>query len=950
MTKLLRFAGVALLALTIGVFGCGDDDDPVAPTVTVTVPTPPTPPTPPPPPLAATMTPDAQTIGVGGTVVFAVSVSGGVAGEAATWTCASSDPSKATVSVVPVGCQATAVAVGGTSITAVVTKGGATTNAGAGLTITEDAVESAFMALASIEDSDDDDAVLSGKVSVTLNVERGDETLMQLSVLVDGVVAAILPFGDISAVAAPQDEPAQQAAVHAFVLSFNSAEYDAVTGEPTYMNGERTISAELMVAGKDEPYRSGAHAREFDNDDGYIVTADLGDNSAIGDDGRQWYGGPDNGTIDITALSVSYGGGSVTTVSANFCGEDATDSNGADGFTFEFECKDRESNTDADEGAVGDMLTLSSPGAAGVILNDDHPFPAFVDFVGPTESPIIVANRNGREAGWLNEAVALTGEVDADKDDDENWLVEGADETGGIGGYKTMLRIGEDLEAALEASPGSALPAESADNDSYCAVASATDDLGNMSELPDDDADCRAAPAGADALVDDDNDMATPDVYGYDETPDVVTDMVTDLSGQTLEFGVDTTDPTIEFDDGPEEGGRYNNAAPIPSGNTDGTEFIVDDDESDVGNSGLSEGADATPVMVTVRRRGTDNKVVCPMIGDNGDVDNTNNDDDCEGMPLGQGTRLSFGSPAAGSYMLDASVQDKAGNSASADPIAFVFDNEAARTTAPAVSGDITAGERFQMVASLNDNLSIRDYYVTVNFGTDTELGVGIPVPVDAIDANPRTSRNHTVLVPAIGFGTPTPIMAPYAGTQSALAATIQVISGVTVGVRDQTQAAYTESTGGVFPTVTAPAEDKGFGADANFTFALSVDDVCVEGDADDCTVADEPTTSDLEFVATRADGTFRDPFERVDFWMQDVNGQHWLLGSDDSGASGRNDDNDRTWTYSLNNVSGAMLYMMTRAAGFEDAADDTYTVRAFAVNGDDVALMASDEVVIDPD
>ena len=111
------------------------------------------------------------------------------------------------------------------------------------------------------------------------------------------------------------------------------------------------------------------------------------------------------------------------------------------------------------------MLTLSSPGEDGVILNDDHPFPAFVDFVGPTNSPIIVANRNGREDGWLNAAVALTGEVDADEDDDENWLVEGADETGGIGGYNVMLRIGEDLEAALEASPGSALPAESEDSE-----------------------------------------------------------------------------------------------------------------------------------------------------------------------------------------------------------------------------------------------------------------------------------------------------------------------------------------------------------------------------------------------------------------------------------------------------------------------------------------------------
>ena len=130
------------------------------------------------------------------------------------------------------------------------------------------------------------------------------------------------------------------------------------------------------------------------------------------------------------------------------------------------------------------MLTISSPGEEGVILNDDHPFPAFVDFVGPTNSPIIVANRNGRENGWLNAAVALTGEVD-DEDDDDNWLVEGADETGGIGGYNMMLRMGEDLEKALEASPGSALPAESAANDSYCAIASATDDLGNESDLPD---------------------------------------------------------------------------------------------------------------------------------------------------------------------------------------------------------------------------------------------------------------------------------------------------------------------------------------------------------------------------------------------------------------------------------------------------------------------------------
>ena len=152
-----------------------------------------------------------------------------------------------------------------------------------------------------------------------------------------------------------EGEREAQQAVHPFVLSFNSAEYNA-EGEPAYMNGERTISAELVVTSSDEPFGSLPREVEFDNDDGYVVTVDLGENSDIGDDGRQWYGGPGNGTIDITALPVSYSGGSPTSVSANFCGEDVPGSDGSDGYTFEFKCEDRESNTDADKGVFGEVL------------------------------------------------------------------------------------------------------------------------------------------------------------------------------------------------------------------------------------------------------------------------------------------------------------------------------------------------------------------------------------------------------------------------------------------------------------------------------------------------------------------------------------------------------------------------------------------------------------------
>ena len=54
------------------------------------------------------------------------------------------------------------------------------------------------------------------------------------------------------------------------------------------MNGEYTISAELRVTGGrtgEETISSNAVTVAFDNDDAWAVTADLGDNSAVGDDG-----------------------------------------------------------------------------------------------------------------------------------------------------------------------------------------------------------------------------------------------------------------------------------------------------------------------------------------------------------------------------------------------------------------------------------------------------------------------------------------------------------------------------------------------------------------------------------------------------------------------------------------------------------------------------------------
>ena len=167
------------------------------------------------------------------------------------------------------------------------------------------------------------------------------------------------------------------------------------------------------------------------------VTADLGDNSAVGDDGRRWYGGPTNGVIQIAALPVRFSGEPVSAVTVNFCFEDITDSEAP--YEFAFDCE-------GVEAGVGTPL-ISTGGTSGDILNiDDLPFPAFIDFVGPARPPVIAANPNGREDGWINAAVSLTAARRRDTDD--AWMVAPRDrgDGGGVGGYNMMVRFGRGPE------------------------------------------------------------------------------------------------------------------------------------------------------------------------------------------------------------------------------------------------------------------------------------------------------------------------------------------------------------------------------------------------------------------------------------------------------------------------------------------------------------------------
>ena len=119
----------------------------------------------------------------------------------------------------------------------------------------------------------------------------------------------------------------------------------------------------------------------------------------------------------------------------------------------------------------------------------------------------------------------------------------------------------------------------------------------------------------------------------------------------------------------------------------------------------------------------------------------------------------------------------------------------------------------------------------------------------------------------------------------------------------------------------------------------------------EECDDDDAETSVKIEVRARAgASGTFGNPFERVDFWVTDINGVSWRVGSDASGTSGRvggdADENARyrTWTYSVT-LPGTMLNMATRPG---IGGNQVPMIRAIAVNDNNVGLLESTGVAID--
>jgi hypothetical protein len=205
-------------------------------------------------------------------------------------------------------------------------------------------------------------------------------------------------------------------------------------------------------------------------------------------------------------------------------------------------------------------------------------------------TPTLVQNPRIRQNGWINAAVGVLA-VNTGSAATANNLITAGTADGGVGGYAPQVRVaasslGGTVDAALATAPLTTAAAAatgalspSLTKDSYCGVWSATDALGNESNLP-------ATGAGI---------VCTPTV--------VPSNTATGPLGATnvqasMQFGVDIAPPTITMGAASIAAGTSGTAV---VGGTVGTEFQVTvTDTGVVGNSGMQATA---PVIGTVTIR-----------------------------------------------------------------------------------------------------------------------------------------------------------------------------------------------------------------------------------------------------------------------------------------------------------------------------------------------------------
>jgi hypothetical protein len=869
MNKLNRFlwTGVVLVGAA-----CGDD-------VTVAPP-----PEPPPPGIrAVTVAPDGATIGIGEHLTFTAAVTTDPGAAAPTIAWSSSNTAIATVDANGV---ATGVAVGSVGIRATATSGTSTGSGVATLNVSTTSVTPATVSIQSVEQNGAPANLLDldNQVDVRVNLERGGESVQKVQLLVDGTVVQEQAFASASAQAS-----APETAIEEIVFPWNTADFDPATGTPKFLNGNHTLSAKVITAQNETGTGSPTLQVRLDNSNRGVWKVEILDGAtALDDGGLLW----ETGDLKVSVLPVIFTvanptiaqvvidpDGLVTKVDAAAPFEQAWDK-----------------GTDIGDGGSGgeglpgiedgNFVVCGSATANGQPVSlgcsDEDPVTGEdldnrrYDNNGPGE-PEFAANPNIRQNGWINAGVGLVG-LNPGTATSNNWLIAGTPDNG-VGGYAITLRVDGTAPATVDAavaaagSAAPALPAPSLNNDSYCAVASGTDLLGNESLMP--------APGTA-------------------CLPPLVASFAGVGTGTNhLRFGVDIAAPTIAFSGGLASNARLN-------GGTVGSEFQVTvSDTGTIGNSGMLSGSavrgtvqirskSLTPPSATSCFIGAFAAAACGPVSVNA----------APAFPLVPTTTVAA-SDTVGYYTYSAFSQDAAGNQSAPVTRVIAFDPAA---NVPALTAALfntpLSGPTAVFNANASDNFDLWQAHYTLTYAGGLAGPLVYPaVNLNAFNQAPLVNSNVPAGITISGFlrqvedvtgngplavgGAFKPVqldgfVTDQADNASATATTVIPPAAVTTGV-SYTAAAAAQLINSW--AITAPAAAVNISDNAGPAAPVNPLNVVINVDA---------------FGPT---ATFSAPFVRVDFYAL-VAGNLQQIGSttsfstvDDGSAFGRRHRYTFTWT-----------------------------------------------------
>lgn len=529
-------------------------------------------------------------------------------------------------------------------------------------------------------------AAVAGAVNVSLSVSPGTQTISKIALTLNGTEVDNQTFTATQAAAlrgAADQAVATQSTFPTIVFFVNTAAFNAAGNGPQYKNGAYAVGANLYIKGGTTPSATATNATNvtFANVDGFVVSLVPNGTVAGGvvdGNGYRWYG---NGTLTANLTPIMYSGLTVGTVNVALggaCGAVGGAGTAGSSMTAPYSVTLALTGSQSPAGcatttpnipivsaadANGNAMTLVANGTLNVVLAGNATTGVRWDNVAPAQ-PTFFLNPNGRANGWINDAVSFNTLQTASTN---GWLTAAVADAGvGLGvagtGISYSVLIGSNAagtvaaaKAGSAATSAAALAQTATATAGYCAIARATDALGNITALPASATVCAVANGAA-----------------------------------QIAFGVDRVAPILTNDG---QAGytkslrKFTTATPTQIG------FILSD------TSINAAAANITVKGAAVRAGGTaasDTVVISATVA-----------------PPTTTQTTAPGAIAAGYWTVSATASDQAGNSMSITPYIFLYDATAAAASNPLqTNAGLTAGNAESFFATATDNVDLDSAYV----------------------------------------------------------------------------------------------------------------------------------------------------------------------------------------------------------------------------------------------